>query len=747
MVGAAQAQRMLGFAVPRSGSFIRTILPRLFEMISAQTSEDRASRSRSPRAAHGTAQPSEARYHFSLSVHLLLLAIFGGMGLGFGALVWQTVDEWRRSPASPQPMTVAAATALSAPGDVAWVTLVDARFACEYALRQPSSSYAYGVVRGAGGQRVVVALASSEAPDCQAPAPKPVSGRLERRDVGNALPAGVYWDDLPNEHPGGAAWVLWTDWEPPRGITSGLQLIFFALLSLFGAAIFVTSLWNLAREYLAVRIQARPRLKCAQFRMPLSTGGSALGQFGISFGMFQVVVFGGLFFLTVIPNWLGMVIGVLAAFWVLATFGAFVEGWKRRASDLILASEGCEVRGGPLHGWQHRWDDQARSEALSSALPLVELRQRPGTNHAAAGKPSAEQDSCALYLGGQLAALSQEAAEDRSLQSIAETLHGVSSTDAAQTGDKAHATGATARVSVVHCPSCGAPLPPRESGGCPYCGHDIVLPDAVRKQLAAQASHERDRSDSERLLRRVLRQPSAARVNAAIALLLPPLLLSWPVAGAVFDEYYQGRHIFRPYHGVALAVAALFGNLALQFLLRSQVAARAAVRIIATHFAARPPKQPGAASDCRVCAGPLPERSDQLLILCGYCGAENVTGLNLIPVAAAHAQQAGTLRAALAERLRIRRHYRLLSLASLILLLLAAAALAPVRHALRHRSPTPGAVQNRLSRVDSAILERGSERCFGGCPRRGGPSPQARFRDTPPSLARSARLPRSARDL
>jgi hypothetical protein len=59
----------------------------------------------------------------------------------------------------------------------------------------------------------------------------------------------------------------------------------------------------------------------------------------------------------------------------------------------------------------------------------------------------------------------------------------------------------------------------------------LVLPAAVRIQVQAQTDHDADRRACERMLRRVLRQPPAWRINATLLLLLPPLLLGWPVAG------------------------------------------------------------------------------------------------------------------------------------------------------------------------------------------------------------------------
>ncbi|HNN96871.1 MAG TPA: hypothetical protein PKI03_31595 [Pseudomonadota bacterium] len=620
--------------------------------------------------------PTDAgeRYHFSPSVYLLIAVIFGGVGVLLAASMVQSVNEWRLAPAVPRVVSVAEATAIVEPGPVAWVRLSDARLQCERPLQRPSSSYTYGVVSGPTGQRLLVAFAGGNAPLCPAGAAGPFSGRLVRREVGDSLPVGVSWDDFSNEHPDGPAYILWTDWTPPRGVGDFLLGLLIGVFTLFFLAGGAAALWGLFSDFRALRRPRSARLVGVRFRLPLSTGASALQYFSVSYGVAQAVVFGGLFFLSVMPDWLGVIIGVLAGFWVLATFGVFVEGWKRRASDLLLADDACEIRGGPLDGTQH--------SLVETDADFCRLDE-----HAPGDDGDILEAHQTLRIRGETAAISHEPSEDRSLRSIAETLQGLASRPSV-TDTGPPAIGAQ-RLAVVHCPGCGAPVPPRLQGACPYCDHAIVLPAAVRQQLQAQAAHEHDRIDSEHLLRKVLRQPPAWRINATLLLFLPPLVLSWPVAGAVFDEFYQGRHVLRPYHGLSLALAALCSNLALGFLLRAQVAARAAVRVIATHFAARPPVRRGAPPDCRVCGAPLPVEAQRLLVLCGYCQAENVTGLNLVPVAAAQADQLGELRGALIERLQTRRRFRRLSLLALLLLGLAGLSLWPVRSALRARAPAP----------------------------------------------------------
>lgn len=629
----------------------------------------------------GRPAPSEAgeRYHFSPAVYLLIAVIFGGVGLALVGVTVQTVREWQLAPPAPRLLSVAEATALAEPGPAAWIALSDARWQCEWPLRKPSSSYVYGRVAGPRGQRVIVALAGGESSPCPDGKGPPLIGRLERRAVGDTLPTGVLWADLANDHPDGPAYLLWTDWSPPRGVGDFLLFLFIVVFTLFFLAGGGLALWALIRDFLALRRPRSPPLFGARFRLPLSTGASALQFFSVSYGAVQIVVFGGLFFLSVMPDWLGVIVGVLAGVWVLATFGAFVEGWKRRASDLVLAAAACEIRGGPLHGTQHRFAD------LSPGF--CELQQ-----HTPGSSDEIIEARLTLRIQGETAAISHEPSEDRSLQSIAQTLQGLAQHRGA---DTAAAPTGKPRLAVVHCPGCGAAVPPRLVGRCPYCDQPLVLPEPVRAQLQAQAAHDVDRRACEGLLRRVLRQPPALQINATLLLLLPPLLLGWPVAGAIFDEFYQGRQLLRPYHGVALALAALCSNLALQFLLRAQVAARSAVRVIATHFAAQPPSRPGAPPDCRACAAPLPVEPGQLLVLCGYCQAENVTGLNLVPVAAAQAEQLGELSRVLRERLATRRRYRWLSLVALALLGAAALALWPVRGALRAQKAAATATKSK----------------------------------------------------
>lgn len=244
----------------------------------------------------------DERYHFSPSVYLLILVIFGGVGLVMAAVTWQTVQEWRLAPAQPTTLPVAAVHAISKPGPAAWVTVSDGSLRCDRPLHQPSSSYTYGLLQSPTGQRVVVARSGNSRGICSDAAPAPWTGRLERREAGDGLPTGVYWDDLSNEHPEGPAYILWTDWTPARGIGGFFQFVFLVVFTLFFLAGAAASIYGLIGDWLALRRPRAPPLQGERFRLPLSTGASALQFFGISFGVAQIVVFGSLFFLSVMPD-------------------------------------------------------------------------------------------------------------------------------------------------------------------------------------------------------------------------------------------------------------------------------------------------------------------------------------------------------------------------------------------------------------------------------------------------------------
>src|SRR5262249_26312834 len=161
------------------------------------------------------------------------------------------------------------------------------------------------------------------------------------------------------------------------------------------------------------------------------------------------------------------------------------------------------------------------------------------------------------------------------------------------------------------------------------CGADVPIPAALREQLAGLTQLESSRRRSEELLGVLLRQRGAGFTNLLFTAATPPLLVGWPLAAILFDEFYQTRHLFRWNHGLGLFVCATAFTYGLSLLVQGQLVGRAALRLVALRFRAVPPAREGDPSTCRRCGAPLAEAPEQLVVLCAYCRAENITGVDL----------------------------------------------------------------------------------------------------------------------
>ncbi len=360
-----------------------------------------------------------------------------------------------------------------------------------------------------------------------------------------------------------------------------------------------------------------------------------------------------------------MPIGILGAFWIFAVFGALGRWWTLRASDLLLGPLGWSIHAGPKHRVRKLWGEDDAGEG----------RVQPGVDDG--GEAVAN-----LWIADGIAAQSTQSEETRSLEAVAGTLRELH----AQAAGKHAPRHERDPDGVIHCRNCGGPAAPSEAARvlCRYCGQEVAIPASAHEQLRALESLDASRAESERLLRRLLRQPGATATNALVLLALPPLISGWPLASIVFDEFFQTRRLFDWTHGVALFAGATSFTWGLSWLVRAFVGGRAAVRIIASRFAAVPSIVPGAPCRCRECGAPLPESpSDRLVVLCAYCRCENLTGVNLVPVAGREEAQAGALASELRIRLRELQRYRRLAAGSLILLVASVGILAPAWMRLR----------------------------------------------------------------
>src|SRR5262249_55887886 len=151
----------------------------------------------------------------------------------------------------------------------------------------------------------------------------------------------------------------------------------------------------------------------------------------------QLIVFGPLFFLKAMPDWMALPLGILVALWFFAVLGSLMDGWKRRASDLLLGRDALAVRGGPLH----------RTRVAFRSLDPA----RVGI-HTASGD---EGDRAVLVLDGEVAAVCRDEDEERSLGAVVETVHAL----AAQAAGERRAP-VERPPGVVTCDACGAPVAP-----------------------------------------------------------------------------------------------------------------------------------------------------------------------------------------------------------------------------------------------------------------------------------------------
>lgn len=389
------------------------------------------------------------------------------------------------------------------------------------------------------------------------------------------------------------------------------------------------------------------RLLRGQLLMPLATGAAALSALTVPVGVIQLVAFGPFFISEVpdwVPRWVGSVIvlgfGLLWAAWFFIVIGSIVQGWRRRASDVRLAPDGLRIIGGPAGGMFLGWED------------VRECKIDEG-----------------LWLNGRLVACSDEPDERQSFAAIAETVHALQAPmpPTADTPPR-----------VLHCPCCGAPAAPtpEPASRCRFCGASVPMPSEVQTRFAAAEKLSRSHKETERLLRALLRQRGARFTNAVLALAIPPLLLGIPLTAVLFNELRVMRHVLNNAHALWLFPFAVCFTYGLLIWLHGQIVGRAAIRLVALRYRARPPKRAKEPWTCRRCAAPLPESSRQLIVLCLFCEAENLPGIDLRADSAQLEAQAGELAATLQSRLRQRRRWRLLSLLALLLLVLSAGALA-----------------------------------------------------------------------
>jgi hypothetical protein len=581
------------------------------------------------------------------SIGSLLLGLTGlGITLMFGGLFIDALLDLAAFPATPTALSVAEAVRIEDPPRGSWVKLTDARIDCRYPPRQGNSGsdYYLFLTDATGGPKVMVSTSQVplEPARCEAwSAELQMTGVLGTMSPGRVV--GLDWPGLSWEQwPTPKLSVLWTGSGPDDAFTGAWFFPLFLLLGFPFTYFGFRGAWRSRRP----RRAPPPKLDRSLPAMPLATGSSVVRSFAVTIGGFQILTFAPLFVAEYLPGWMSLPLGILAALWFFAVVGTLVDGWKRRASDLVLAPEGLLIRGGPMH---HLWRPWRSLQPERTAV----LR---GSEASELGR---------LLIEGEVAAAALDPDELRSLETLAETLRGLALQAQGEQTRRPGPAGA------VHCPGCGAPVPllDAEEVPCHRCGAPVRLPPAARAQLSALGQLEGARRRSERLIEALLRQPGAYVTNVLLLCSIPPLLLGWPAAAVLYDELHQTRHLLSGTDGVALFLAAFAFTYGLSWLVRAQVVGREAIRVVSSRFAAIPPENPGDPPSCHSCGAVLPQAATaQLVSICAYCQSENLSGINLAPGAAREAHQAGDLGRELERRLARRRRLRLISLGSLLLL-------------------------------------------------------------------------------
>jgi hypothetical protein len=445
--------------------------------------------------------------------------------------------------------------------------------------------------------------------------------------------------------------------------------------------------------------------------MPLATGRSALAALTTTVGVLQLLAFGPMFIPEIpdwVPRWVGgvivIVLGLLWAVWLFAVVGSLMAAWKRRSSDVRISPWGIEVQGGPANGLRVPW---AR---VTSEATATEVDGAPGG---------------LLHIQGKVVAESSEEDELRSFQALADTL--------AVSGRERPEPPASGSPRVLSCESCGAPVAPSPEPrvSCRHCQSPVDVPAEVRSRFVDAGTLRDARDRAERLLRSLLRQPGARFTNLVLAVAAAPLLLGFPLTAIAFNELFVTRHILRPWHSIWLFSFASAFSLGLYLWLRAQVSGREAIRVLTFRYGARrDPPAPGFEApgwSCRVCGASLTlagEPEDHVVVLCRYCQAENITGIELRRDADDSVAHTSGLETELRARLARRRSWRLASAVALLLLAVSGGALAKAfprtcRDGVRDGEETDVDCGGRCTRCGddrgcAVDLDCSSKRCVAG---------------------------------
>lgn len=363
-------------------------------------------------------------------------------------------------------------------------------------------------------------------------------------------------------------------------------------------------------------------------RLPLVTGGSAV-EYLLGVSIFGAVAGIPLFFLTLMPGWMALPLGLLAAAWA---FGVLFTPWTlrdTRARDVIIDLEAgtVTVDRGPRHG-----------EVLPSSRARELLADDPEalTDPEEIASRQALRETFVALAGGPEGVPREPTLE----------------------GDEA--------IVLATCEGCGAPAPASADASvpCERCGTSVAMPAPLRERVARGETSTRAATETDAALADLFRQPGPRTTNWLVWIAAFPAIVAWPLAGVIFDEFFQIRGVFSRWYLPLLFATAFSFSSALLLVLRIRVDARRAFGLVCLGFHARPPSAEGEPPGCGGCGAPLSPTWSTAVERCRYCRVENVRAV-LLPMPRAHlGKQLDDLQALLATRVARRsRDRRLLGIA------------------------------------------------------------------------------------
>ena len=395
---------------------------------------------------------------------------------------------------------------------------------------------------------------------------------------------------------------------------------------------------------------------------------------------------------------------------------AVIRAWRYRPSDLHVEETGVRIVGGDRHGFTAEWAAIAQTpcDVKTSERMVITIRGLA----AALFESDLDEHFYRLHLGPELVAETDNKREADSFREIAAAMterasppsdadltrevvaatlvveaaarrmaedadededaggdrrarkrarnkarrHAGSEADrAAAAARRAASTGPAPEIAIVHCQGCGAPLAPvdAEEAVCPYCAASTAVPTELRGRVRAAAQLTTQAQRAERVVVKLLDQPSARETTKWIAASTVFIAAAWPLT--VWMYVHLGRaHRLTVELGICLAALPFLLVLDGFFLTRLRLVDRVALRSLALTFAARAPACDGAPPCCRSCLGPLPALTPTV-IECVYCGAANVTRVDLRGRARKAELSAASLEQALLGHHRERLAWRLAS--------------------------------------------------------------------------------------